>query len=107
MSLSGEAEVTNPTWIPDCFACTEAFFNIQLEIAQGILHNGEEPVLPPINPATTYAPCWVAKDIGGAIAWACITLPTCHTHLKKEEPTAVERATRSGLALPGPGGRVN
>jgi len=83
-----------------CFACVENYFIVQKDIRDGVLHNGETPSLPDINPAETYAPCWLAKDVGGAIAWACIVLPTCMKHLQKEQETPLQRATRSGLALP-------
>jgi hypothetical protein len=87
----------------DCMACTERYFLTEKDIKQGILHNGEEPVLPVINKAATFAPAWIAKDIGGAIAWSALALPTCRQHLKKEEETPLQRASKSGLAIPAPG----
>jgi hypothetical protein len=97
-------EVMQSTTPPlKCFACVERYFLTEQDIKNEILHDGKEPVLPDIELAVTFAPCWVQKDVGGMIAWTCITLPTCEGHLKKEEETPVQRARKSGLALPNSG----
>jgi hypothetical protein len=70
----------------------------------GVLHDGHEVVLPPVNDAITWVPTWESQIIAGQMVMSCVALPTCLTCITIKKETPVERATKSGLALGGPGG---
>jgi hypothetical protein len=67
----------------------------------GILHNGEEPVIPEVSKAVTLAPQWVSQIVQGNMVMSCVAVPTCLRHLNVEKETPIQRATRSGLMLGG------
>ena len=87
-----------------CLGCCGNHIQALKDRAEGVLVNGEEPELPVIRNAVTYAPSWQSHQIAGQIIFACVPLPSCWQCLVPEEKTPAERATKSGLAVPAPGG---
>ena len=87
-----------------CASCVGRWARAKADKEGGVLYNGQEVVIPRINDAVTCVPTWETTTVQGQGIMALVALPTCLSciQIKKESP--VERATRSGLALPGPGG---
>lgn len=90
-----------------CASCIGRYLTTVKDKAAGVQHDGQDPMIPPVNDAVTWLPSWQSQQIQGQIVMACVALPTCMGCCGIKEETPVERATKSGLALPGPGGSIN
>lgn len=84
-----------------CLACIGENIQAHKDLEAGVLHNGSEPVPPPINDAITLAPQWVSQQTAGQLMVSCVAVPTCMRHLNVEKESPIQRATRSGLMLGG------
>lgn len=84
-----------------CLTCIGEYQMAKKDKEAGILHDGEVPIIPEVNVAVTLAPTWQQTQVMGQMVMACVTVPTCLTHLSTEKKSAIERATASGLAIGG------
>jgi hypothetical protein len=84
-----------------CIKCFEFAFNARRDLDNGVLWDGQEPVVPEVKDAITMAPSWQSQSIMNQMLFACVPLPCCEEHLEERKETPIERATKSGLALPG------
>jgi hypothetical protein len=86
-----------------CLQCVGEYLLARDDKEAGILHDGEEPVIPDIRPAVTLAPSWQQTEVLGQLLMYCVALPSCLEHLRTKKESPIERATRSGLQLGRPG----
>ena|SRR6266498_3277122 len=86
-----------------CLQCIGEYQMAVSDLDNGILHNGEKPVIPEIRAAITLAPSWQSQIIQGQMVMACVAIPSCFEHLTTTKQSPIERATRNGLALGGSG----
>jgi len=87
--------------------CLQCIGEYQLAVEDrdnGVLHDGHEPEIPEIRDAITLAPSWQQQQIMCQMVMACVPAPACFEHLTTKKESAIQRATRSGLAL---GGGIN
>ena len=86
-----------------CLQCIGEYQMAVNDREEGILHNGETPVIPVINAAVTLAPAWQQTMIMGQMVMSCVAVPSCMAHLQTKKQSSIERATASGLAIGGAG----
>jgi hypothetical protein len=84
-----------------CLSCIAEYQMALQDKEAGVLHNGQEPVIPAINFAVTMAPSWQQTQMMGQIVMACVAVPSCMGHLNTEKKSPIQRATASGLAIGG------
>jgi hypothetical protein len=89
--------------VTKCASCVGKWVRTKADIDNDVLHNGQVPILPPVNDAVTWLPTWESTTIQGQLVMACVALPSCLDCCTIKNESPIERATKSGLALGGQG----
>lgn len=99
-------QIEPPIWMDGqtkCLTCIGEYQMALKDIEDGVLHDGEQPVVPWVADAISWAPSWQQTQIMGQMMVACVAIPTCMRHLSTEKKSPIQRASASGLMLGGPG----
>jgi hypothetical protein len=86
-----------------CSSCVSKKAQVEADLENGVLYDGDTPVVPRVNMAVVWLPSWQTNSVQGQVLMACIALPSCLACTIHREDSIVEKMTKSGLALPGAG----